>query len=41
MLFLCQAVGEVLMYFVYAPFLVLAFLDLCALLRVWPTFDKR
>ncbi len=25
----------------YVPLLVLAFLDLCALLRVWSTFDKR
>ena len=40
-LFLCQAVGEVLTYFVYAPRLVLVFLDLCALFRVWSTFDKR
>ena len=40
-LFLCQAVGKVLTYFVYAPLLVLVFLDLCALIRVWSTFDKR
>ena len=30
-----------LTYFVYVPRLVLAFLDLCALLRVWSTFGKR
>ena len=30
-LFLCQAVGEVLTYLVYAPRLVLVFLDLCVL----------
>ena len=39
--FLCQAMRVLLTYFVYVPRLVLAFLDLCALLRVWSTFGKR
>ena len=41
MLFHRQTAGEVLTYFVYVPRLVLVFLDLCALFRVWSTFDKR
>ena len=39
--FLCQAVRVLLTYFVYVPRLVLVFLDLCALIRVWSMFDKR
>ena len=39
--FLCQAMRVLLTYFVYVPRLVLVFLDLCALIRVWSMFDKR
>ena len=39
--FLCQAVRVLLTYFVYVLRLVLVFLDLCALIRVWSMFDKR
>lgn len=33
--------AELSLCFKHAPRLVLVFLDLCALIRVWSTFDKR